>query len=176
MHRLARRLSIVGAVVALCAIAHADGFDVLWYLARAGPATHPLVAFGIVIGAMLVNYALNYAVIGRPVVKTGLFGKREIVGGIVLLTFWGQLADRVGFVPAGILAEGVARPLHMFSEGELLILLIAFNFVFSALSVGALAYYFVRRVWKQPVRLAWKIAGWAALITNPAWAMALWWL
>lgn len=173
MNRLARNLVAVLATLVVCESARADSIDIAWFVARAGPATNPLVALGIVIVLIFANYGLNYWVIGRPVIASGL-EKRQVVSDLVLLTFWGQLADRAGIVPAGLLSEWIARRLHVHGIGDEFMLLVATSFLFSALAVGALALYYLRGIWKLDRRRAWKIAGLAASITNPAWAMALW--
>jgi hypothetical protein len=45
---------------------------------------------------MLVNYALNFVVIGLPAVKIGPAAIRTVASGMVLLTLLGQVADRLG--------------------------------------------------------------------------------
>jgi hypothetical protein len=65
-------------------------------------------AVGIILW-MLMNYALNFVVIGLPAVKIGPATIRTVASGMVLLTLLGQGADRTGR-DACRDGDGAARP------------------------------------------------------------------
>jgi hypothetical protein len=80
------------------------------------------------------------------------------------------VADRLG----AMLAVMAMVPLDLEFGGLVFSwLLLGLNFLFSGVAVGALALYFLRRPWLIPARQAWMIAGIAAVLTNPAWAIYL---
>lgn len=178
-----RHLKSVAIVVALALVtpptASADGFDVVWLMTRVGGwSIHPVLSATIVVGLMLINYLLNLVVIGMPSaqalhVKVGAFSKD-----IAVYTLLAQLADRacaVGGFALSFLIIALAGP-----EGEQglkvgFLVGVALNFVFSSVSVGLLALWYLRRRWgvEGP---ATAIALRAAVITNPAWAMILWFI
>jgi hypothetical protein len=89
---------------------------------------------------------------------------------MVLLSLLGQVADRLG----AMLAVMAMVPLDLEFGGLVFSwLFLGLNFLFSGVAVGALALYFLRRPWLIPARQAWMIAGIAAVLTNPAWAIYL---
>lgn len=150
--------------------AFADGIDVVPYLARVGHGRSVIGIIGLVSLWMLMNYALNLVVIGGPAVKLGPATVRSVATGMVLLTLLGQVADRLGAIVAVI----AMVPLPIEFGGMVFVsLLLGLNFLFSDVAVGFLALYFLRRRWHVLPRPAWAIAGVAAILTNPAWAIYL---
>ena len=104
----------LGPIVLLATVlaaprAFADGIDLVPYLARIGHGHSTTGVIGLVILWMLVNYALNFVVIGLPAVKIGPATIRTVASGMVLLTLLGQGADRTGR-DACRDGDGAARP------------------------------------------------------------------
>jgi len=136
---------------------------------------------------MLANYALNLLVLGVPGIRRGTVTVGKVIRGTVWLTLLGQVADwlgalfaliamdRIGFSQWRVVQRGdestpmfremFARPLP--SEWWRLI---GFNFLFTGITVGALALLFLRR-WGVPKDTAGVMAGLAALLTNPTWTV-----
>jgi hypothetical protein len=107
--------------------AFADGIDLVPYLARIGHGHSTAGVIGLVILWMLVNYALNFVVIGLPAVKIGPAAIRTVASGMVLLTLLGQVADRLG----AMLAVMAMVPLDLEFGGLVFSwLLLGLNFLF----------------------------------------------
>jgi hypothetical protein len=155
---------------------HADGIDLVRYFARVGGEHSLAITPLLVVLLLLANYALNMLVIGLPAVKSGPAGMQSIAVDLVVLTLLGQVADRVGALAAGLGEGPLTNILGLQGEGAWLWPLLALNFVFSGIAVGALALYFLRRRWQVRRRSAWWIAGIAAILTNPAWVIGTWWM
>ncbi|MFA6186902.1 MAG: hypothetical protein WC770_06815 [Phycisphaerae bacterium] len=155
----------------------ADGIDVVSYLARVGSSQESMIGIVVkVVLLMMVNYALNLAVIGFPAIKIGKVKSRTVVIGLIWLTLLGQIADRLGALLATPLAGELAWILGLRGEGNWFWTLIGQNFLFSGIAVGALAFYFVRMRWCVGTGPSWAIVIAAAIITNPAWAIIYLWL
>jgi hypothetical protein len=158
-------------VALLCEPAFADSIDLASYLARL-PVRHysgPHIVAGL-LALMVINYAVNYLVIGLPAICFARADRRAVTVGLIWLTLLGQIADRVGALVALFLfAPPLARMLGIRSVGAWMLGLLAMNFLCSAIAVGALALYFLRRRWKVRPGLAWGIAVTAAVLTNPVW-------
>jgi len=130
---------------------------------------------------MIVNYALNFAVIGIPAILQASAHAKSVALGLIILTILGQLADRIGafaamFVSVPIVvvfsgffplqSHGLDSPVFGYS-------LFAANLICSGVAVGALALWFLRKRWSVARALAWKIALAAAVFTNPAWVLLI---
>jgi len=175
-----KRKEIVAAAVltisVLCpSAALADGIDLVAYFSRT-PCENVALAIPAVALLMFVNYGLNYLVIGLPARRLGSLPVRQVSRSLIWLTLLGQVADRLGAIPAGLLASLVADVLGLKGEGAWVAPLIGLNFVFSAISVALLAFVFTRRVWGLSLRHSIWISTGAGIVTNPAWAMGLWFL
>jgi hypothetical protein len=165
---------LAGSAVAFApAPVMADGLDVVAYLTRVPPVGSKPGTIGIVAAMMVVNYALNFLVIGLPAIRVAFVRLHLVCTGLVVLTLLGQLADRVGALAAVLLAQPVADLLGLTGEGAWAWPLLGLNFLFSGVAVGVLAFYFLRRRWKVAGRASWVVAGAAAVFTNPAWAIGL---
>lgn len=77
---------------------------------------------------------------------------------------------------AGFLVGFVLHVFGLTGEGAWAVPLLTFNFVFSGFSLGVLTFVFTRRGWGLCVIHCLWISTAAAILTNPAWAMALWFL
>ena len=95
---------------------------------------------------------------------------------LIWLTLLGQVADRLGAVLAGALAGVVASALGLHGEGSWLIPLLALNLAFSGLAIAALVFVFGRLVWSLSLGQSAGLCVAAGILTNPAWAMGLWFL
>jgi hypothetical protein len=173
-----RQLILASLAVGLFApSAHADGVDLVPYFTRVAGGGHSyyyIVAMMLVF--MAVKYALNFAVIGLPAVRLGSVPTATVATGLIALTLFGQLADRVGAIMAGFCTGPVTFIFRLQGEGAWVAPLLVLNFLFSGLAVAALAFYFLRRRWHVQGRLPWMVAIAAGLITNPAWVLGLWFI
>jgi len=78
--------------------AHADGLDSSYFV-RFDSVDHSWAYFGTVLTLiMVINYLLNFAVIGLPAIQLASAPVRRVASGLVLLTILGQVADRVGAI------------------------------------------------------------------------------
>jgi len=151
--------------------ARADGVDIVPYLTRVGGGGSVFRVVASVILLMLVNYALNFLVVGWPALRYGTAGRGLVARGLVWFTILGQVADRLGAILAG-LAAGLVSELPAFrGEGGWVIPLLAFNFIFSGLAVAVLSLWFLRRRWGVPRLPRFAVAAIAGVITNPAWML-----
>ena len=172
----------------LCVPAHADGIDAVAYLTRAGDGHSVPAILGIVLCLMLANYVLNYFVIGLPAIEFGHADSNKVRRDLISLTLWGQAADRIGAVAAplvlgffGILTYLLKKftGINLDMKGgvsSVVTLLLCFNFLLSGLAVGALSFQYLNKRWRISRRTSYKIALAAAVFTNPAWALALWFI
>jgi len=150
----------------------ADGIDLVAYFSRT-PCENIVLAIPIAALLMLLNYGLNYLVIGLPARRLGSLPVRQVLRSLIWLTLLGQVADRIGAFLAILLADPMTSVLGL--EGEVIWLVIwAFNFIFSAIGIALLAFVFARFVWRLSVANSLVISSAAGILTNPAWAMALW--
>ena len=81
----------------------------------------------------------------------------------------------IGALLAGFLTGSVTAIFKLQGEGAWVAPLLILNLLFSGLAVVGLAFYFLRR-WRIRGRISWIIAAAACLITNPAWALGLWFI
>ncbi len=151
----------------------ADGIDVVAYFSRT-PYGNLFFALPVVAVLMLVNYGLNFLVIGLPARRLGSLPVGQILRSLVWLTLLGQIADRIGAIFAELLTGIILFLLQIQREGAWVVPLLTLNFVFSAISVAILAFVFTRRMWGLSLRHSVWISTGAAILTNPAWAMGLW--
>ena len=168
------------AALVLSPLARADGLDSSYFV-RFNSLDHSWSYFWSVLTLiMLANYALNFVVVGMPAILRASAQPRSVALGLIVFTILGQLADRIGayagiFVSVPIWATlsklfpsqshgGLGSPVFGYS-------LFAANLLCSGIAVGALALFFLRKRWKVPKPLSWKIALAAAVLTNPAWIL-----
>jgi hypothetical protein len=146
--RVASKSALLAAVILLAPQwAYGDGLD-LGYFVRAPMELHsPGYVAAFIVAAMVVNYALNFIVIGLPSVAWGGVLLRRAALGLIALTLLGQLADRLGAV------LGLATAM-LFNRLEVIFLS---NLVYSGVAIFLLAYYFLRR-WSVSFPLRWQIA------------------
>jgi hypothetical protein len=173
-----RTLILASITVGLFApSAHADGVDLVPYFTRVAGGGHSCYYIAaMMLAFMAVNYALNFAVIGLPAVRFGSVPIVTVATGLIALTLFGQLADRVGALLATFFAQPVTFIFRLQGEAAWAVPLLILNFLFSGLAVAALAFYFLHRRWRVQGRLPWMVAIAAGLITNPAWVIGLWFI
>jgi len=160
--------------------ASADGIDIIWLLTRVGgPRVHPALLSAMIVGLMIVNYLLNFLVLGLPAarflqIKAGIFKKD-----LATFTLLAQIADRGSAVGAFFLSfliigfTGLGGEQHL-QAGALVGMFL--NLIISGIAVGLLAVWYLRRRWGVARRKATSIAMWTALVTNPAWIMIIQWM
>ena len=169
--------TIIIAVLAICCIwphaVIADGIDLVAYFSRT-PYENVLIAIPVVLLIMLANYGLNFLVIGLPAKRLGSIALRRISLSLIWLTILGQVADRIGALLAGVLADPVVDLLGLSGEGAWAIPLLGLSFIFSALSIALLAFSFAKYKWNLSMKHSLCISAAAGILTNPAWAMGLW--
>jgi hypothetical protein len=151
----------------------ADGVDLVPYLTRVGGHDSVLRVSAMVVLLMVINYALNFLVVGWPAIRFGPPGLRTVAKGLVWFTLIGQVADRVGAVAAGFAAGSVAELMGLRGEGGWLMPLLVLNFIFSGIAIAGLALFFLRRRWRLSPSPSTAIAIVAAVVSNPAWALGL---
>jgi hypothetical protein len=161
-------------IAVACLPARGDGIDLVSYFTRVGSERSAAGILGMVVLLMAVNYILNALVIGLPAIKAGPSDWRSVGAGLVTLTLLGQVADRLGALPAVLLAGLLAWAFDLTELGTFASLLLGLNFVLSGIAVGALAFFFLTRRWHVETRTAQVISASAGVLTNPAWAMGLW--
>jgi hypothetical protein len=183
---IARSSKLISTAVILCVVAfnpsvYADGLNSSYFV-RFDSLDHSWAYFWAVLALiMVVNYALNFAVIGMPAILRASAHAKSVALGLIILTLLGQLADRIGafaavFVSFPISAflstlfpshsHGLDSPVFAYS-------LFAANLICSGIAVGALALWFLRKRWSVARALAWKIALAAAVLANPAWVLLI---
>ncbi|MCE9613964.1 MAG: hypothetical protein K8T26_06775 [Lentisphaerae bacterium] len=153
----------------------ADGIDLVAYFSRT-PCEDVALAIPLVALLMVVNYGLNFLVVGLPARRLGSLPISRILRSLIWLTMFGQAADRIGAILAALLAGLVAGVLGLKGEGSWVAPLLVMNFVFAGIGVGILAFVFAKRIWGLSFRHSIWIATGAGILTNPAWAMGLWFL
>jgi hypothetical protein len=133
---------------------------------------------------MVVNYLLNLAVIGLPAILLGSAESRAVSLDLVFLTLLGQVADKIGAFLAFFLSIPINAALDKFIHSDVpglgapafMYAILASNLICSAIAVGLLALWFLRKRWSIARPLSCKIALAAAVLTNPAWSLLLpWW-
>src|SRR5438309_8781103 len=158
--------------------ASADGVDVVWLMTRVGGwRLHPALSVAMVVGLMLLNYALNVVFIGIPAARSSSIKKGVIARDLAGFTIIGQIADRIGALAGLIFSFAIMSIVGMEGEAALrtgFLAGAAANFILSGLAVGALAFWYLTRRWQVERRCAKVIALFAGLITNPGWVMIPW--
>ena len=173
-----KRICFLSSIVfLLTSSARADGIDLVPYLTRVGGYGHSFYYIAaMVLVFMVVNYLLNFLVIGLPLIRLGSISATTVATGLIAFTLLGQIADRAGAVLAGLLTAPITAIFRLQGEGAWVAPLIILNFLCSGIAIVALALYFLRRRWRIPPRLSWIIALAAGLLTNPAWVIGLWFI
>jgi len=179
MLELRRRRTI--AISFLCFIAwsdsaRADGLDLDYFLRFNSWGHSTAYVCTVLVLIMVVNYLLNFAVIGAPAIRLASARPKTVALGLLFLTLLGQLADRIGSILGAIIGviissiisggRGMDNPYTGPS-------IIVSNLLCSGIAVGCLALWFLRRRWSVPRALSYKIALAAGILTNPAWIMLL---
>jgi hypothetical protein len=158
----------------------ADGFDAVWFMTRVGEwEAHPGWSAAMLAALMAANYFLNLVIVGLPAALTLKVPVTTLLPGLIGFTLLGQVADRIGAVAALAMALPIADSFGVNGERSLALGFLAgigLNFLFSGLAVGLLALWFLQRRWGVSRTPARAIAVVAAVVTNPAWAMGLWFL
>ncbi len=126
---------------------------------------------------MILNYVLNCAVIGLPIVRGGHASFRAVAVDLVFFTIIAQLADRIGAAVGFVLAFVLAFVLQVltaasFVQGEsglglAIVVGVVLSFIASGSAIAALVVLFARRRWAVPRGRIWKIAIAAGILTNP---------
>jgi hypothetical protein len=150
--------------------AYADAIDILAYVTRVNMENRSILSiFALVLCLAVINYAMNCLFIGIPAIKWCKANPKQVFLGLIILTILGQLADRIGAYIAIFLAVPTAHILKLQGEGSWVIPLIAYNFIFSGLSISFIVYYFLSKRWGTSGKCNWLIPIFAAIVTNPAW-------
>jgi len=165
------RVVVLAAVILQPVVARADGFDVVWFFTRVPEwDLHPIRGVLALAALMAANYLLNLLVIGLPAMKLGT--PRARVGrDLIGFTLLGQVADRLGAILGGMSLYFLA-PKSESEVGLVILAALVASFLLSGLFIGLLARHYLTRRWKLTGRAVPWIVTAAALLTNPAWAMA----
>lgn len=169
------------AILLIAPPAFADGIDIVPALTWIGGEHSATVTAGLLVFLMLVNYILNFIVIGIPAIEAGPASMRSVSVDLMFLTLLGQVADRLGEVAALLVLLPLSFLLH-FLPFRLFIdpeawgwQLVVLYFLFSGCAVCVLALLFLRRRWHVPKQTARLIAAAAAILTNPLWLILIGW-
>jgi hypothetical protein len=165
-------MGISTVVLIGCVSIYADGVDLAPYLMRFntyGFSVWSIIA--IAIALMVANYIANLIVIGLPSIIWCQVNKKQVIVGLAFLTLLGQFADRLGAILAGFATALVNIVIS--NERYWPEVLTSFNFIFSGLFVGLLAWYYIRIRWHALNRKAIAISLSAAIITNPAYLLLI---
>ena len=135
----------------------------------------PLRTVALLSVLLLINYAVNLAVLGVPALSSGVpiaRSAKDLIG----FTLIAQVADRLGVV-AGF---ALATALGFLFKGEAGLALwvltgLILNFVMCGVAIGFLAYHYLKRRWAVPTPKSRWVALAAGFVTNPSWVMATWW-
>ena len=169
----------IGIALLSAASAHADGLNSSYFV-RFDSDDHSWAYFWTVLTLiMLVNYVLNFIVIGAPAVWKASSSMKTVSMGLVVLTILGQVADRVGAFAAIFISMPLTALFNVFIRSPVPGLenpafgygIFTANLLCSGIAVGFLAWWFLRKRWSVPQSLSWKIALAAAVLTNPAWIL-----
>lgn len=164
-------------ILAIPRDADADALDVAWFLSRVGGWSHsPLRAMSLLIGLMVVNYVTNILVIGLPARSIGQRTTVLMARDLVWFTLVAQGVDRLSAVIGATLGFVFVTAGGAHGETALglgLAIGIPLNFLLAGIAVGLLAHWLLGR-WGVVGRSRRNIALAAAILTNPAWAMAIW--
>lgn len=152
--------------------AWADGIDLWWFLTRVG--THRHSPTGVVLLTVVVlgcDYIANFMVVGIPAIAWGHISARKSAAELLVFTGLAQALDRAGMLIGAAMILPFA---HTFQELHAALFDAAVaNFFVSGVLIWLLArHYLVRRWGVGPGRGA-AVAACAAVLTNPAWAVAL---
>jgi hypothetical protein len=162
------------AIVLFATPAYADGIDIGGIFMGVDSALPVGEMIRLICLLMLLNYALNFAVIGVPAVRVGPTSVGRTSLDLIWLTLLAQIADRAGSLLALLAAALTSIPLS-FAIGAglaaLFCLFLLFSLLFCGYFVWVLAFYFLRKRWQVSDRAARRIAGAAAILTNPVWVM-----
>jgi hypothetical protein len=168
-------------LIAFCGSARADGLD-LDYFVRFNTMDHSWAyVWTMVAIIMVVNYSMNFVVIGLPAIVRARADASTVALGLVFLTVLGQIADRIGSILGLFLAMPLAGVISAFispsrdglNSPAFVYAIFSSNLLCSGIAVGGLAQWFLRKRWSVPKSLSWKIALAAAVLTNPAWILLL---
>jgi hypothetical protein len=165
---------MIAAAITVAPTARADGIDVAAFVAGGLVPGRGIALVGMIALAMVLNYVINFVIVGIPAIKLGGMDARSVARGLVILTLLGQLADRIGLLAGVLIAIPLENTLGIKGEGSFVIPLIASSALCAGIAVGALVYHFVRRRWHVPSRPSWMIAVGAAILTNPVWMLIAW--
>jgi hypothetical protein len=166
-------------VMTSSSVARADGLDPAYFI-RFDVIEHSWTYICTVLTIiMVVNYLLNFAVIGVPAILRASVPAKRVALGLILLTILGQVADRLGSIAGLFLAMPLSALVSIFVSSSDRALsspafgysVLASNLICSGFAVGGLALFFLRRRWSVAKSLSWKVAIAAALLTNPAWIL-----
>src|SRR5690242_12643252 len=92
-------LRITLVLLALCAlggVARADGIDIGAWVMQLPSLAGPGVVLGFIVLSLLIDYALNFLVIGWPAKRWSGFSAGKTARELVRYTLWAQVADRIG--------------------------------------------------------------------------------
>jgi hypothetical protein len=158
-------------------LARADGFDVGWLLTRAsGWERHPVRALTLMVVLMLVNYGLNFLVIGVPASKASQRRSSSLATGLIWYTFLAQGIDRMAFTMSIMMGMMLASMFEIQGEAVLGVgatIGLGLNFIVAGTGIGGLALAMMTGRWDVPAKSARKIAISAAILTNPGWIIML---
>jgi hypothetical protein len=155
------------ALLALSSTCRADGLDLYAWVVRLPPGSNALVVLAAIAAILVVDYALNFLVVGWAASKWSTVGRRQVARDLVLLTLFGQVADRAGAI-LGLIFGSMTDPLYPHSsEASFLLPLVVANFVCTAVLIALLVVWFARKKWSITGKRSWGLAVPAGILTNP---------
>ena len=172
-------LSVVGSALSASFWANgarADAIDVTWVLSHVSWKRSPFQALCTLVVILAVDYALNLVVVALPAARYGL-PLSKTAADTIGFTIIAQIADRFGMMlcAATIVALRIVGHMGTTPSDFKSIMIWSFvaNFVTSGMLIWFLSIYYLTRRWHVPRRNSVLIATLAAVVTNPAWVVAM---
>ena len=143
------------AIVLLATPAYADGIDIGAIFTGVDSKLPAGEMTRLICLLMLLNYALNFAVIGIPAVRVGPTSVWWTSLDLIWLTLLAQIADRAGSLLALAAAFVTSIPLSFLiggGEAGLAVfawLILLFSLFFCGYFVWVLAFHFLRKRWQS---------------------------
>lgn len=162
------------AVLAVCLLAgnaRADGIDIGAWVMQLPTWWGPGAILGFVLVSLLIDYALNFLVIGWLAARWSGEPRRKVARDLVAYTLWAQLADRAAAV-LGLITMAAMDPwLSKQSEGYFVMPLLVSKVAWSVVTIALLVLRFARKRWglARGRSLVLGIAG--GVLTNPGLGM-----
>lgn len=158
--------TILFSQVTLCAKGFADGVDIVSMLTLMPSGKSVLITVVWIGMALLLNYALNFLIIGFPLILKFKISFSSAGVGLIYLTLLGQIADRIGLF-LGVV--GLVATCWQCSSKILQVTSLMLYYGLASLPIALLSLGFLRGRWKINWLPSVVISLVAGVLTNPNW-------